>query len=105
MKNEDVATSSIEEVTKRVPSVSFLALAIGSMVVSASLMLMNKKKWANFVGQWAPTLLILGTYNKIVKTFSAPANEAQRAQHGGHASILKSPDELNRQGAAPRPLI
>lgn len=102
MKNEDVATSSIEQVTKRVPSVGFLGLAIGAMAVSASLMLLNRKTWANFVGQWAPTILILGTYNKLVKTFSAPYNEEQRLQHGGHASILKGSEEMGRQ---PRPLI
>jgi hypothetical protein len=102
MKNEDVATSRIEEVTKRVPSVGFLGLAIGAMAVSATLMLLNRKRWANFVGQWAPTILILGTYNKLVKTFSAPYSEAQRLEHGGNASILKGAEELNRQ---PRPLI
>ncbi|MFL5350977.1 MAG: hypothetical protein ACJ8AT_39920 [Hyalangium sp.] len=102
MKNEDVATSSIEQVTKRMPSVGFLGLAIGAMAVSATLMLLNKKTWANFVGQWAPTILIMGTYNKLVKTFSAPYSEEQRLDHGGNASILKGPEELNRQ---PRPLI
>lgn len=103
MKNEDVATSSIEQMTKRVPSVGFLGLALGSIAVSATLMLMGKKTWANFVGQWAPTILILGTYNKLVKTFSAPYSEEQRLQHGGNPSILKGPEELNRQ--SPRPLI
>jgi hypothetical protein len=102
MKNEDAATSSIEEMTKRVPSVSFLGLALGAMAVSATLMLLNKKQWAHFIGQWAPSILILGTYNKLVKTFSAPYSEEQRLQHGGNASILKGPEQLNRQ---PRPLI
>jgi hypothetical protein len=104
MKNEDVATTSIEELTKKVPSVSFLGLALGAIAVSATLMVLNKKTWANFVGQWAPTILILGTYNKLVKTFSAPYSEAQRGNHGDHASILKSPDELSRQPTT-RPLI
>jgi hypothetical protein len=102
MKNEDVATSTIEQMTKRVPSVSFLGLALGAMAVSATLMLMGRKTWANFVGQWVPTILIMGTYNKLVKTFSAPYNEEQRLQHGGNPSILKGPDEMLRQ---PRPLI
>lgn len=104
MKNEDIATTNIENVTKKVPSVGFLGLAIGAMAVSASLMLLNKKTWANFIGQWAPTILILGTYNKIVKTFSAPYSEAQQGIHGDHPSVLKSPDELSRQPAT-RPLI
>jgi hypothetical protein len=104
MKNEDIATTTIEEVTKKVPSVSFLGLAFGAMAVSATLMILDHKKWANFVGQWVPTILILGTYNKLVKTFSAPYSEAQRGNHGDHPSILKSPDELSRQPAS-RPLI
>jgi hypothetical protein len=29
---------------------------------------MGRDKDALFVGQWAPTFLILGLYNKIVKT-------------------------------------
>jgi hypothetical protein len=102
MKNEDMATSSIEQVTKRVPSAGFLGLAIGAMAVSATLMLMKRKTWANFVGQWAPTILILGTYNKLVKTFSAPYSEEQRLQHGGQPPILKGSEEVSRQ---PRPLI
>jgi len=28
---------------------------------------MGRKVERNFVGQWAPTILILGLYNKIVK--------------------------------------
>jgi hypothetical protein len=100
MKNEDTVTTTVEEVTKRIPSISFLGLALGSMVVSAGLMLSGHKKWANFVGQWVPSILILGTYNKIAKTFSAPADERQRALHGGHASILKSPTELSREHQA-----
>jgi len=100
MKNEDQATTTIEEVTKRIPSVSFLGLSVGFMALSAGLMLAGRKTWANFVGQWAPTLLILGTYNKLVKTFSAPMDERQRALHGGHRSLIKSPDELAREQQA-----
>lgn len=100
MKNEDKVTTSVEEVTKRIPSISFLGLSIGFMALSAGLMLTGRKTWANFVGQWAPTILILGTYNKISKTFSAPATEAQRAKHGDHRSLLKSPSELGREQQA-----
>ncbi len=104
MKNEDVATSSIEELTKRVPSVGFLGLAVGAMAVSATLMMLGRKKWANFVGQWAPTILILGTYNKLVKTFSAPYSEEQRVQP---RRPRLHPQVPRRAGpsAATRPLI
>jgi hypothetical protein len=104
MKNEDVATSSVEQVTKKVPSIGLLGLAFGSILVSATLMLMGKRNGALFVGQWAPTFLILGTYNKIVKTFSPPYSEEQRLQHGGNASMLKGSEEMGRQQSA-RPLI
>jgi hypothetical protein len=101
MKNEDVATTSIEQVTKKVPSVSFLGLAIGAMAVSATLMVLNRKSWANFVGQWAPTLLILGTYNKIVKTLD-DSTQVERTGPSRLVTALKSADELNHP--APLPL-
>ncbi len=97
MKNEDQATTSVEEMTKRIPSISFLGVAVACMAVSAGLMLSGRKTWANFVGQWAPTILILGTYNKIAKTFSPPVDERQRAMHGGNRSPFKSPEERGRE--------
>jgi hypothetical protein len=103
MKNEDTVTTNVEMQTRRIPSIGFLGVAIGCMAASAFLMISGRKTWANFVGQWAPTILILGTYNKIVKTFSAPYNEQQRIRHGDNASMLKSSEELNRQ-PVPRPL-
>jgi hypothetical protein len=41
--------------------------AVGSMGLSLALELMGEEKKANFVGHWAPTLLIFGLYNKLVK--------------------------------------
>jgi len=103
MKNEDVVTTNVELRTRRIPSIGFLGVAIGCMAASALLMVTGRKTWANFVGQWAPTILILGTYNKIAKTFSAPIDEHERVRHGDHASLLKSPEELTRQ-MSPRPV-
>jgi hypothetical protein len=96
MKNEGMTTSMVEQQTRKIPSMGFLGLAMGAMAISAGLALAGKVKLASFVGQWAPTILILGTYNKIAKTFSAPYDEGQRLQHGGHASTLKSPSEFGR---------
>src|SRR5687767_15768701 len=103
MKNEGDVTTTVEMQTRHIPSISFLGVAVGCMAVSAWLMISGRKTWANFVGQWAPTILILGTYNKIAKTFSAPYSEQQRIQHGGHPSMLKSPEELTRQ-MSPQPV-
>jgi hypothetical protein len=57
----------IEELTARLPSDTFLWLAGGSILGSLTLKMMGKDHEALFVGQWAPTFLILGLYNKIVK--------------------------------------
>jgi hypothetical protein len=66
-KEEGKITTKIEERTGRVPSGAYLALAIGSMALSAGFMVAGRRHVANFIGQWAPTLLVIGVYNKIVK--------------------------------------
>lgn len=58
---------AIEEQTKKIPNLFFLSMALISMAGSLTLALNRKKDLANFVGQWVPTLLILGLYNKVVK--------------------------------------
>jgi hypothetical protein len=57
----------IEEQTAKLPSDLFLWAALASIGTSLALKIMGKTEGALFVGQWAPTLLILGTYNKMVK--------------------------------------
>ncbi len=64
---EGEITKRIESVTANVPSSTFLSAAVGSMVVSALLQLSGRREQSNFVGQWAPTILIMGLYNKLVK--------------------------------------
>ncbi len=64
---EGGVTKMIESQTSRIPSGTYLSFAIVSMVGSAALMLMGRRNVANFVGQWAPTILIMGLYNKLVK--------------------------------------
>ncbi|AKT39744.1 uncharacterized protein CMC5_038950 [Chondromyces crocatus] len=66
-KEEGKITTQIEERTSKVPSGTYLALSIGAMAASAGLMLAGKKQAANFIGQWAPSLLVIGLYNKVVK--------------------------------------
>lgn len=66
---------SIEQQTARLPSDAFLWTAIGCMSVSATLQLMGNKHAALFVGQWAPTILIMGLYNKLVKQLGSDRRE------------------------------
>ena len=64
---EGSVARTIEQQTARLPSDTFLWAACGSIAASLALQMMGRRQDSNFVGQWAPTLLILGLYNKMVK--------------------------------------
>jgi len=75
---EGPVARAIEEKTARLPSDFFLWLAGASIAGSAILkgielfrphafVRRDKGAMSNFVGMWAPTFLILGLYNKLVK--------------------------------------
>lgn len=64
---EGPVARKIEEQTAKLPSDLFLWGALGAIGASAILQMMGRKETSNFVGQWVPTVLILGLYNKIVK--------------------------------------
>jgi hypothetical protein len=69
-KKEGPLARAIESKTSKLPSDVWLWASVGSMLVSLGLQLSGQKKTkqvSNFIGQWAPTLLILGLYNKLVK--------------------------------------
>ena len=58
----------IESRTAKIPSDAFLWAAGGAILGSMVLQSARRNDWSLFVGQWVPTLLLLGIYNKIVKT-------------------------------------
>ncbi|MBC7793898.1 MAG: hypothetical protein H7Z43_09325 [Clostridia bacterium] len=64
---EGPVARSMEKHTSKVPSDWFLWAAGGSVLLSLALQATDRKETANFVGHWAPTILILGLYNKLVK--------------------------------------
>ena len=68
---EGIVARTIEQQTAKLPSDLFLWLAVGSMACSATLKMMGREHQSLFVGQWAPTFLILGLYNKIVKVLGS----------------------------------
>lgn len=65
--SEGKVAKAIEDQTAKLPSDTFLWLAVGSMGVSLTLQLMGLKHKSLFIGQWAPSFLLLGIYNKLVK--------------------------------------
>jgi hypothetical protein len=66
---EGTFTRVVEQQTAKIPSAVFLTASLGAMVASMGLELLGKSRASRFVGMWAPTLLIAGVYNKLVKTF------------------------------------
>jgi len=74
MKQEDQQHSegkiarAIEQQTAKLPSDLFLWSSLAAMGVSLTLKCLGKRHNALFVGQWAAPFLLLGLYNKIVKT-------------------------------------
>ena len=64
---EGAITKRIEEFTSKIPSATFLSLALASVGLSALLRMFDRKEDAQFVGHWVPTILTLGLYNKLVK--------------------------------------
>ena len=67
-KREGKVAKAIEEQTAKLPSDMFLWASLASMGTSLTLKLLGMKHVALFVGQWAAPFLLLGIYNKIVKT-------------------------------------
>jgi len=76
---EDQFTSAIESQTSKIPSAGYLGAAIGAMVASAILKSVGKNDWAMFVGQWAPSILVIGLYNKVVKQQGSDAYSRRAA--------------------------
>jgi hypothetical protein len=64
---EGPVAKTIEQQTAKLPSDLFLWGAVASIATSLILQAGGKRHASMFVGQWAPTVLILGLYNKLVK--------------------------------------
>jgi len=64
---EGPVAKAIEKQTAKLPSDLFLWGAGAAIAGSLTLRFLDRDRDSQFVGQWAPTLLILGLYNKIVK--------------------------------------
>lgn len=67
-KKEGKVARAIEEQTAKLPSDVFLWTAVGCMSASLALKLMNQNHLSLFIGQWVPSFLLFGIYNKIVKS-------------------------------------
>jgi len=64
---EGPVARAIEKRTSRIPSDIFLWAALGFIGASAAMQMVNRRGGGLLLAQLAPTLLLLGVYNKLVK--------------------------------------
>jgi len=64
---EGTVTRRIERLTAALPSVTWLALAAGSIAVAIALKIARRNHASLFAAMFAPSLLLIGVYNKLVK--------------------------------------
>lgn len=72
---EGTVARSIEQQTAKLPSDAFLWMAVGAMAASATLQMMGRQHVSLFIGQWAPSFLLFGVYNKLVKQLGSDWTE------------------------------
>ena len=65
---EGKVTVAVEKKASKIPSMVYLCAGLSALAASACMMCRGRKSTALLVGQWAAPLLIMGLYNKLVKT-------------------------------------
>lgn len=66
-RTEDLVSGTIQSQIVKMPSDAFLWLALGSIGGSLALQIMGKRELSLFIGQWAPTFILLGVLDKLIK--------------------------------------
>ena len=56
-----------DKIAQKIPSTPYFFATPGSILVSAGLFAAGKKTASLFVGLWAPTVLNMGMYNKLLR--------------------------------------
>lgn len=87
---EGPVAKAIETQTVKLSSDVFLWSAGGAALASAGLALFGRKNASTFIGQWVPTILLFGLYNKLVKVAGSDRTE-ESAQMGEESS--EQPEE------------
>lgn len=85
-RTEGGVAKAIEKHTSKMPSDWFLTAALATIGVSLAMQLSGNKHKSLFLGEWVPTILLLGVYNKIVKV-----SGSDRFDHGNDRSFGATP--------------
>ena len=78
-RTEGGVAKAIEKQTSKMPSDWFLVAAAAAIGTSIVMQATGSRHRALFFGQWVPSILLLGVYNKIVKVAGS-----DRFDHGEH---------------------
>ena len=65
---ESTLTRMVEHQAARIPSDVFLFLSLCAMGVALGAEVTNRRRLSQFVGMWVAPILVMGVYNKLVKT-------------------------------------
>lgn len=76
---EGPVAKGLEHQTAKIPSDMWLWAAFASIGTALGFQIAGKERYANFLGHWAPTFLLLGVYNKLVKLHGSDSYEQRRA--------------------------
>jgi hypothetical protein len=76
------------QVLDAVPSQLWYILGIGSVLASLLLQAIGMKNWADFVGKWPPTFLLVGLYHKLLR----PGDENATGQA---TNVAKKVDQVS----------
>lgn len=68
---ENWLTRVVEQQSAKVPSDWFLIASLAAMAASFVLEVTGHRRQSRFIGMWPGPLLVMGVYNKLVKTFGA----------------------------------
>lgn len=80
---EGPVAKNIEHFTAKLPSDVFLWAALGSIAGSITAFALNQRHLSLLVGQWVPTFLLFGVYNKIVKELGHDASDRSGSRSPG----------------------
>ena len=95
---EGEVAKSIEEQTAKIPSDVYLWAAVGTMALSAALFFTKNKHASIFFGQWAPSLLIIGLYNKLVKLEGHDSEDKENTDRENRNKEKPAPSYSYQQG-------
>ncbi len=78
LQKADQVTSAPLRMGEQMPSKAYMGAVVGSILASLGLFLAGRTAAGIFVGLWAPTILNLGLFNKLLQ----PSQESMRGGQG-----------------------